>query len=173
MARLSIDTTIHKLRHYSATELISAGVDARTVAGRLGHGGGGVTTLRYYTAWVSESDQRAASTLTARMPTPTPAMTSRVGGRTTPTRGSPSTLRRRIAAGQYVAGDFLPGQKAIAAEFGVSVGTANRALNVLADEGCVEVVPGLTGSARRCWLVRPQVRRGDGRTDRGRCARSR
>ena len=28
----------------------------------------GTTTLRYYTAWVSESDQRAASTLSARMP---------------------------------------------------------------------------------------------------------
>lgn len=39
--RLDISTTIHKLRHYSATELISAGVDVRTVAGRLGHGGGG------------------------------------------------------------------------------------------------------------------------------------
>ena len=56
-------TTLHKLRHYSATELIAAGVNPRTVAGRLGHGGGGTTTLRFYSAWVSESDQRAASTL--------------------------------------------------------------------------------------------------------------
>lgn len=31
--RLGIATTIHKLRHYSATELIAAGVDIRTVAG--------------------------------------------------------------------------------------------------------------------------------------------
>ncbi|MGH4018707.1 MAG: site-specific integrase, partial [Pseudonocardiaceae bacterium] len=46
--RLGIPTSIHKLRHYSATELISAGVDVRTVAGRLGHGGGGTTTLRVY-----------------------------------------------------------------------------------------------------------------------------
>jgi integrase len=30
--RLGIRTTIHKLRHYSATELIRAGVDIRTVA---------------------------------------------------------------------------------------------------------------------------------------------
>ena len=60
-ARLGIDTTLHKLRHYSATELILAGVDIRTVAGRLGHGGGGTTTLRIYTAWVSEADQRAAA----------------------------------------------------------------------------------------------------------------
>jgi integrase len=44
--RLGIDTHIHALRHYSATELLSAGIDLRTVAGRLGHGGGGATTLR-------------------------------------------------------------------------------------------------------------------------------
>jgi integrase len=39
--RLDIDTHIHALRHYSATELLTAGIDLRTVAGRLGHGGGG------------------------------------------------------------------------------------------------------------------------------------
>src|SRR5262249_2388098 len=32
--------------HYSATELVAAGVDVRTVAGRLGQSGGGTTTLR-------------------------------------------------------------------------------------------------------------------------------
>ncbi|TDP96424.1 DUF7507 domain-containing protein [Labedaea rhizosphaerae] len=58
--RLGIACTFHKLRHYTATELILAGVDIRTVAGRLGHSGGGATTLRVYTAWVSEADQRAA-----------------------------------------------------------------------------------------------------------------
>ncbi|MGH3978216.1 MAG: tyrosine-type recombinase/integrase [Pseudonocardiaceae bacterium] len=67
-ARLGITTTIHKLRHYSATELIAAGVDVRTVAGRLGHGGGGTTTLRVYSAWVAESDQRTATSLFARLP---------------------------------------------------------------------------------------------------------
>jgi integrase-like protein len=34
--RLGINTHIHALRHYSATELLTAGVDLRTVAGRLG-----------------------------------------------------------------------------------------------------------------------------------------
>ena len=67
-ARLGIDATLHSLRHYTATELILAGVDVRTVAGRLGHSGGGATTLRVYTAWISEADQRAASTLSGRMP---------------------------------------------------------------------------------------------------------
>ena len=55
--RLSIDTHLHNLRHYSATELIAAGVDVRTVAGRLGHSGGGITTLRVYAAWLAEADQ--------------------------------------------------------------------------------------------------------------------
>ncbi len=67
-ARLGWDMNIHQLRHYSATELISAGVDVRTVAGRLGHGGGGTTTLRTYAAWVAEADQRAAGTLDKHMP---------------------------------------------------------------------------------------------------------
>lgn len=40
--RLGIDTTLHKLRHYSTTELISSGVDVRTVAGRLGRGSSGM-----------------------------------------------------------------------------------------------------------------------------------
>ncbi|MGH3449057.1 MAG: site-specific integrase, partial [Nocardioidaceae bacterium] len=64
---LGIETHLHALRHYSATELISAGVDVRTVAGRLGHGGGGTTTLRVYAAWVAESDRRAADILASRM----------------------------------------------------------------------------------------------------------
>jgi hypothetical protein len=67
-AKLGWDMNIHQLRHYSATELIASGVDVRTVAGRLGHGGRGTTTLRVYTAWVSEADQRAAGTLAGRMP---------------------------------------------------------------------------------------------------------
>jgi integrase len=68
VARLGIRTTFHKLRHYSATELIVGGADIRTVAGRLGHSGAGTTTLRAYAAWVSEADQRAAASLATRMP---------------------------------------------------------------------------------------------------------
>jgi integrase len=66
--RLGIDTTLHKLRHYNATELISAGVDLRTIAGRLGHGGGGTTTLRVYAAWLAEADRRAALAVATRLP---------------------------------------------------------------------------------------------------------
>ena len=68
--KLGIDSHLHALRHYSATELLTAGVDLRTVAGRLGHGGGGATTLRVYAAWVGESDRRAAEILGTRVPRP-------------------------------------------------------------------------------------------------------
>ncbi len=67
-ARLGIKTNLHALRHYSATELLTAGVDLRTVAGRLGHGGGGATTLKVYAAWVAASDRKAAEILGSRMP---------------------------------------------------------------------------------------------------------
>ena len=61
-------TRLHSLRHYSATELIAAGTDVRTVAGRLGHGSGGATTLKIYAAWVDEAGQRAATTMAGIMP---------------------------------------------------------------------------------------------------------
>jgi integrase len=66
--RLGIKSSLHKLRHYNATELLAAGVDLRTVPGRLGHGGGGTTTLRVYAAWVSEADERAAGAIARRLP---------------------------------------------------------------------------------------------------------
>jgi len=66
--RIKIDTHLHALRHYSATELLTAGVDLPTVSGRLGHGGGGATTLRVYAAWVAASDRKAAEILGSRMP---------------------------------------------------------------------------------------------------------
>lgn len=76
-ASLGLDTHIHELRHYSATELLAAGVDLRTVAGRLGHAGGGVTTLRVYAAWVRSADEEAAALLASRLtgglPAPRPA----------------------------------------------------------------------------------------------------
>jgi integrase len=71
VAKLGIDTKLKELRHYSATELLTAGVDLRTVVGRLGHGDG-TTTLRHYAAWVGSADQAAASVLAGRMP-PVPA----------------------------------------------------------------------------------------------------
>lgn len=66
-ASLGLDTHIHELRHYSATELLAGGIDLRTVAGRLGHAGGGETTLRVYAAWRRPADERAAALLASRL----------------------------------------------------------------------------------------------------------
>jgi integrase len=64
-------TRIHSLRHYSATELLTAGVDLRTVAGRLGHGSGGKTTLAIYGHFVrGAAPDRAAADLLASLVRP-------------------------------------------------------------------------------------------------------
>jgi integrase len=53
---------LHDLRHFQATELIAAGVDVRTVAGRLGHADPS-TTLRVYAAFMEPADQGAAKVI--------------------------------------------------------------------------------------------------------------
>jgi integrase len=53
---------LHDLRHYVATRLLNAGVDVRTVAGRLGHRNA-ATTLNVYAHFVPETDQQAAEIL--------------------------------------------------------------------------------------------------------------
>lgn len=53
---------LKELRHYVATQLLAAGVDVRTVAGRLGHAQTSMTT-DVYAAWLPESDRRAAELL--------------------------------------------------------------------------------------------------------------
>lgn len=53
---------LHDLRHFTATQLIGAGVDVRTVAGRLGHTDPSLT-LRTYTHVIEERDRAAAAIL--------------------------------------------------------------------------------------------------------------
>jgi len=78
-ARIGWEMHIHQLRHYSATELIAAGVDVRTVAGRLGHGGRrhddsqGVQRVR--------RGSRPARRRRARWPPAIPSCSSRTGRR--------------------------------------------------------------------------------------------
>lgn len=144
-ASLHIKTTLHALRHYSATELINSGVDIRTVAGRLGHGGGGATTLRVYTAWLSEADQRAASTLSGRMPAcPTATSTTDPPRRNldAPYQRIAADLRRSIEGGDLPEGASLPTIAEIARMHQVSVGTAQRALVVLKEAGLISLVRG-------------------------------
>lgn len=66
-ADLGLDhVRLHDLRHYVATALLTAGHDLATVAGRLGHGGGGKTTLAIYAHFLKQPD-RAASDHMARL----------------------------------------------------------------------------------------------------------
>lgn len=78
-AKLGIDSHLHAMRHYSATELLAAGVDLRTVAGRLGHAGGGTTTLRVYAAWVSDAQMKVRVDVDYRNKLPIRACSGRSG----------------------------------------------------------------------------------------------
>lgn len=144
--RLEVETTLHKLRHYSATELIAAGVDPRTVAGRLGHGGGGVTTLRVYSEWVSEADQRASEALFSRVPDrPDGPVSVEERAKTAPENPYERIafdIRTRIATGELADGDAIPTLKKLMAEYGVATGTASRAVSLLKTWGLVEAARG-------------------------------
>jgi integrase len=61
--QLRLRARLHDLRHYAATQLIAGGVDVRTVSGRIGHAGGGATTLKVYTHFQAAADRRAAEFL--------------------------------------------------------------------------------------------------------------
>lgn len=53
------EVRLHDLRHFTATQLIGAGMDVRTVAGRLGHSDASMT-LRVYSHVIEERDRAAA-----------------------------------------------------------------------------------------------------------------
>jgi hypothetical protein len=112
-------TRFHALRHYSATELIAAGVDVRTVAGRLGQSGGGTTTLRVYADWVVAAGQRAAVTMAGIMP---PSVVAPRGPRG-PYDVIAAELREQIESGQLPPGSQLPTFVELAAMYRVATGT--------------------------------------------------
>jgi integrase len=62
-AKVGVTKPLKNLRHFNATELLKGGVDVATVAERLGHADGGVTTLRFYASGTRTADQRAAEKL--------------------------------------------------------------------------------------------------------------
>ncbi|HEY6315993.1 MAG TPA: GntR family transcriptional regulator [Streptosporangiaceae bacterium] len=47
-SRAGVSMNVKSLRHYTATQLLSGGIDLRNTAARLGHGDGGATTLKHY-----------------------------------------------------------------------------------------------------------------------------
>ena len=53
---------LHDLRHGWASHAVAAGVDIRTVSGRLGHADAGFT-LRVYAHQITEAEERAAMTV--------------------------------------------------------------------------------------------------------------
>jgi len=140
---------LHKLRHFNATELIAAGVNIRTVAGRLGHAGGGTTTLRIYSAWFEESDQRAATALSPRMPARPadqrdPVQRAAIAPHA-PFEKIAVDLRGLVQDGTLSQGSVLPTIKDLAGRYGVSVGTAYRATALLAAWGLVDISRGKRG----------------------------
>lgn len=148
--RLGWDMNIHQLRHYSATELIAAGVDLRTVAGRLGHSGGGVTTLRTYAAFQPEADGRAATMLGSRLPRPpalagasaTPLLVPEVPEDASPYQRIAADLFGAITCGALAPGDPVPAIKVLAKKYSVAFSTAQRAVASLAANGHVTLRPG-------------------------------
>ncbi len=55
------EVRLHDLRHFTATQLIGAGVDVRTVAGRLGHSDPSVTLRVLRMHWKNETERRQTS----------------------------------------------------------------------------------------------------------------
>ncbi len=118
----------------------------RTVAGRLGHGSGGATTLKVYAAWVDEAGRRAATTMAGIMPVPVAAPRAPRG----PYEVIAAELREQIVTGRLRAGDQLPTVAELATRHGVAVGTVQRAIDLLRSDGLVDASRG-----RRSVVVFP------------------
>ncbi|NNN15576.1 MAG: site-specific integrase [Acidimicrobiaceae bacterium] len=69
---------LHSLRHFAATQLVAAGMDIRTIAGRLGHADASVT-LKVYSHVVEAKNHEAASIMGALL---APSSTNRAEGAT-------------------------------------------------------------------------------------------
>jgi hypothetical protein len=141
-AKLELRSTrFHALRHYSATKLIAARVDVRTVAGRSD---GGATALRIYAKFVNDADRLAATTMAGIIPRPIVAPPAPRG----PYEVIAAELRQQISTGELRPGDQLPAIVDLAATHTVSVGSAHRAVDLLKREGLVEASRGKRATVR-------------------------
>ena len=149
------------LRHFNATQLLAAGVDLRTTAGRLGHSDGGATTLRHYANWTRPADQRAAELLATdltvlrqRAAATGPGDAGRVPRGVARTRRAASEvllepgpirtyielaeqLRVTIEVGRLAPGDTLPTVPDLAGHCGLARSTVSRALGLLAEQAVI------------------------------------
>ncbi len=162
---LGITEPLKNLRHFNATQLLAAGVDLRTTAGRLGHSDGGATTLKVYAHWMQSTDRVAVEQLStdmARLRTeqaaiaPTPAVDDAVSTALpraaypisdilTPVipgvsnyRVIAKTLGDAIAGRKLQPGDLVPTVDEIATWFAVARSTAQRAVAALGESGVIE-----------------------------------
>ena len=108
------------------------------MAGRLGHGSGGATTLKTYAAWVEQADQLAAEKIAAIAPRPQPELVVPRGAYD----ALAQALREDIVSGRLRPGDQLPTLVELAAEYTVAIGTAHRAITLLSGEGLIDVTRG-------------------------------
>ena len=67
--KLGLPYHLHQLRHFTATQLIAAGVDVRTVSGRLGHSDPSIT-LRVYSHILEQRDRAAAELMGSKISIP-------------------------------------------------------------------------------------------------------
>jgi integrase len=70
--KAKVDTHLHALRRFSATQAISAGYDPVTVGGRLGHADPSIT-LRVYSHVLEQRDRELATTLGKTLTLPAPS----------------------------------------------------------------------------------------------------
>ena len=99
---LGIVEPLKNLRHFNATQLLAAGVDLRTTAGRLGHSDGGATTLRVYASWTRPADQRAVELLAGDL------TELRAQSAAAPAAPKVPAQRRGLARARLVLADVLP-----------------------------------------------------------------
>ncbi|HEX3827229.1 MAG TPA: tyrosine-type recombinase/integrase [Sporichthyaceae bacterium] len=152
---------LKNLRHFNATQLLAAGVDLPTTASRLGHADGGATTLRVYASWTKPADRHAAETVAGDLdalrkastdPQAIPARLKPMARTSWPidellpavVPGAPADYRvvaagltSAIAAGRLRPDDRVPNLNDLAAHYGMSRSTTQRAVAMLAAEGVI------------------------------------
>jgi hypothetical protein len=86
----------------------------------------------------TEADRRAANPLASLMPVPDPSQRDPA----TPYERIAADLRARVVGGEYTPGTPLPTMTELARHHHVTLGTAQRAVAVLRQEGLIEVSRG-------------------------------